>query len=490
MIDRIEVLPGDGTVIRYGNVIAWAAPTASPALISFLAQSARNLSGSSRAGRQIADHIAGVLRDRDPEPQVAFAVVGPDDDGWASLLHGPVQAWDGNRWLAPTPSPGWLHEPVDPRPAVTVNHAGSHVPALDPDGMWDLEGGVVRGGGFVLVPRAGGRNAGGAASTASTAGVSTSAALATAGAAPGAPEALEQPPAPGGPEQGSPADDVTGVMDIPEATSVLEVTSPPTSVIEAVGATVAGAAVGGTAVEGAAVGGATVGGAAVAGAAVGGAPVAGAAVGGTAVAGGMPASGALPVRPPGSLDLTRASELAGPGAAKEPLPVGVGPDRPVAGIPVVAGVLCEGGHINRPGTPACVRCSSPLPQDLAYTVSGTRPGLGCLVIDDGTVWRLDSAYLVGSDPSGDPTVNGGMARPLRLAGDDVGPSHADIRLKDWDVQVIDRASASGTWVYEPGASAWSRLAPYEARTLRPGTHIAFGQRIATFVTPWVDGETS
>lgn len=439
MIERVEVLPGDGTVIRYGNVVAWAAPAASPALISFLAQSARNLSGSARGGRQIADHIAGVLRDRDPEPQVAFAVVGPDGEGWASLLHGPVQAWDGNRWLAPTPSPGWLLEPLDPRPAVTVNYAGSHVPALDPDGMWDLEGGVVRGGGFVVVPGAG-RGRGGDPATGRT----------LAGAeGPGTPEApgVQAAPgvqeAPGGP--GPSGEEATGVMDVPEATAVLEVTSPPTSVVEA-----------------------------IRDAAPADAPAA--------------AGPEQPARPPGSIDLTRARELLGPAATREPLPVGVGPDRPAAGAPVVAGVLCERGHLNRPGGPTCVRCSSPLPHDVSYTVSGTRPGLGCLVVDDGTVWRLDFSYLVGSDPSGDPTVSGGMARPLRLAGEDVGPSHADIRLKDWDVQVIDRASPSGTWVCEPGSDTWSRLRPYEARTLRPGTHVAFGQRIATFVTPWVGGD--
>lgn len=453
MIDRVEVLPGDGTVIRYGNVVAWAAPHASPALISFLAQSARNLSASARGGRQIADHIAGVLRERDPEPQVAFAVVGPDEEGWASLLHGPVQAWDGNRWLAPTPSPGWLHEAIDPRPAVTVNYAGSHVPALDPDGMWDLEGGVVRGGGFVLVPRpGGGRGA-----------VSTGAHMQ--GASP------EGPRAPVGESERdvqSPTGEATGVMDIPEATTVLEVTSPPTSEIQAIGDDPLKMAAG-TGAETALAEGT-------------GAPT------GAPAASAAAEAKAQPIRPPGSIDLTRAGELLGPAAAREPLPVGAGPDRPAAGTPVVPGVLCERGHLNRPGTPACVRCSSPLPQDLSYTVSGTRPGLGCLVVDDGTVWRLDAAYLVGSEPSGDPTVSGGMARPLRLAGDDIGPSHADIRLKDWDVQVIDRASPTGTWVYEPGASAWSRLAPYEARTLRPGTHIAFGQRIATFVTPWVGGE--
>src|SRR5262249_20709949 len=83
LIERVEVTAGTGTVIRYGGIVAWADPSASAALISFLAQSARNLSPSPRGGRQIADHIASVLTTRDPEPHVAFAVVGPSDHGWA-----------------------------------------------------------------------------------------------------------------------------------------------------------------------------------------------------------------------------------------------------------------------------------------------------------------------------------------------------------------------------------------------------------------------
>ena len=436
VIERVEVLPGEGTVIRYGGVVCWAAPTASAALISFLAQSARNLAESGRGGRQIADHIARVLSERDPEPQVAFAVVGPDSGGWASLLHGPVQAWDGNRWLAPTPSPGWLRDGVDPKPALTVNYAGSHVPALEPDGMWDLQGGVVRGGGFVLVPA--GRGAGAAATTPPR----------RADAAGDGPPAAAPPEAP--PHEATPPDsgpDPTGVLDVPDPTSVFPA-SPPTEAIAAVAGEPLGAAPDHEEVP----------------------PVA--------------------PRPPGSIDLTDAGALLGAGEDRTPLPTAAGPERPVPGAPVVAGCVCEHGHLNRPGMTSCARCGSTLARDVPYTVTGTRPGLGCLVVDDGAVWRLDAAYLVGSDPAEDPTVSGGMARPLPLAGDDVSPAHADIRLTDWDVQVIDRASPNGTWVYEPGASSWTRLAAYEARTLRPGTHISFGRRIVTYVTPWVVGDGS
>jgi len=133
----------------------------------------------------------------------------------------------------------------------------------------------------------------------------------------------------------------------------------------------------------------------------------------------------------------------------------------------------------------CVRCGTEIATDSSYSVSGTRPALGCLIFDDGRIYRLDRGYVVGSLPARDPTVRGGLALPLVVSGQDISSAHAEIRLHDWEVLVTDRSSAGGTSVFEPGDSEWQRLAPYDPKILAPGTHIAFGQRIATFVTPWV-----
>jgi hypothetical protein len=107
------------------------------------------------------------------------------------------------------------------------------------------------------------------------------------------------------------------------------------------------------------------------------------------------------------------------------------------------------------------------------------------VTDEGTIYRLDHGYLVGSASGRDPTVGGGLARPLTLLGSDVSGSHAELRLVDWDVLIVDRGSAAGTCVFEPGAKEWARLNPYEPHVLQPGTHVAFGQRVVTFLSPWV-----
>lgn len=152
VIERLEVLPGLGTVVRAGDLAAWAAPSASPALVSFLVQSARNLSGSATAGRRVIDHLIGVLEGGDPEPGAAFAVVGPCSQGWDTLLHGAVHAWDGASWVSPEVGRGWLRAVLEARPSITVSLAGTTAPPPSPDDMWDLEAGVVPGGGFVLVP--------------------------------------------------------------------------------------------------------------------------------------------------------------------------------------------------------------------------------------------------------------------------------------------------------------------------------------------------
>ena len=107
-----------------------------------------------------------------------------------------------------------------------------------------------------------------------------------------------------------------------------------------------------------------------------------------------------------------------------------------------------------------------------------------LVLDDGTVYRVDRPYLMGSDPARDPSVGGGLARPLALVSGDVSATHAELRLHDWDVAIIDRGSAAGTSVFEPGAAGWTRCNPFEPRPVPPGTHIALGQRIVTFIGPW------
>ncbi|MGH9055218.1 MAG: FHA domain-containing protein [Acidimicrobiales bacterium] len=482
-IERVEVVAGQGTVIRYGGIVAWADTSASPSLISFLAQSARNLAPSPRGGRQIADHIAGVLANRDPEPNVAFAVIGPSDHGWASLLHGPVQAWDGARWLSPTPSPGWVQAIVTPQPAVTVTRAGTPAPAVQPDSMIDLEAGLVPGGGFVLFPEAVPSTAGGDAPFA--AGISATEAMTPRWRDEDveAPEATAVFTPTGSRDAGAGSTSLaggTGASPPGEHTTILPALQP-TEVLGAFREEPIGAPRASLPPEPSA--DTELPAEEASAEAEMGVP----AEAETDVP--APAEAEVPAAPPrepvqpgphGSIDLRHVTA-----PAPQPLPMGAGPDQSVPGAAVVAGVLCHRGHLNRPGLKGCVRCGIRLPEGTMTKASGTRPPLGVLVADDGTIYRLDSAYVVGSDPARDPTVSGGLARPLAIAGEAVSPSHAEVRLHDWEVAVVDRGSAAGTSVYEPGATEWERLKPFEPRLLPAGTHVAFGQRVVTFATPWM-----
>ncbi|MGH9120969.1 MAG: hypothetical protein ACRDYC_03350, partial [Acidimicrobiales bacterium] len=151
-LDRVEVVPGPGVVIRFGSVAIWVGPQASPDLLKFLGESARNLAESPTAGEEIANHLAEVLGRADPEPGVPFATLGRGPSGWAALLHGPVQLWDGRLWMAPTPQQPWLRTAAAPSPMATVAPAGTLSHQLVSNPAFQLEAGTVPGGGFTLLP--------------------------------------------------------------------------------------------------------------------------------------------------------------------------------------------------------------------------------------------------------------------------------------------------------------------------------------------------
>jgi pSer/pThr/pTyr-binding forkhead associated (FHA) protein len=118
------------------------------------------------------------------------------------------------------------------------------------------------------------------------------------------------------------------------------------------------------------------------------------------------------------------------------------------------------------------------------TVKGPRPTLGVLVGDDGSAFALDTDYLVGREPEHDDVVQAGEMRPLKLvdAERSVSRVHAEVRLQDWDVVVVDRGSANGTFVAARGETEWQRLAADRGETIQPGTRVAFGKRVMTFDT--------
>jgi hypothetical protein len=475
MIGRLEVLPGPGTAARFGELTVWAGAGASNDLLSFLIQSARNLASLPDGGKRIADHLAGVLRQRDPEPTIPFVTVGPGEYSPVTLLHGPVQMWDGARWVRPDPEIGWLVADVSNLTTVLVTANDTPAPpSANP--ILDLQLGVVPGGGLAVVL--------------TPASMRPADDPADPGAA--ATEA-ENHPADAQPSAGGSTPEARSTPLRPSTPSAPEVAG------AAVAAGLAGAALAGREAE-----------RAVSPEPATAEPEGGAgpsapsedihpepesedlrgagAVGGTAPTAPGPAEeehggdtdpGETPAEPIGIIDLRPA-----PTDSWTPLPpVEAGAPSP-SGAPTVRGLRCPRGHFNHGGLLKCAYCDLPL-DPIRGQGDGPRPVLGVLVGTDRSLWRVDSSYLVGTDPSGDPAVTGGAARPLVVPDDGQAQAvHAELRATDWTLSVIDRNSRSGTFVLPPGHSDWQRLPPDQAVTLKPGTHVAIGSTVFTFTSRW------
>jgi hypothetical protein len=148
------------------------------------------------------------------------------------------------------------------------------------------------------------------------------------------------------------------------------------------------------------------------------------------------------------------------------------------GRPRVLGVYCKNGHFDDPAARYCAICGISMAQQTLIPQLGPRPPLGVLVLDDGRIVSLDSDYLIGRDPSGDPNVVSGAVRELPI--DDPGAAlsrvHALVKLDGWTVQIMDLGSTNGTGILAPGDPGWQRLPPNVAVPIRPGTQVGFGQR--------------
>lgn len=150
----------------------------------------------------------------------------------------------------------------------------------------------------------------------------------------------------------------------------------------------------------------------------------------------------------------------------------------------VRGVFCKNRHFNDPRQLFCAVCGINMVQQTPVLVSGRRPPLGVIVIDDGAVFQLDIDYLLGRDPDGDERVRDGSFRGLPVIDQShqVSRVHARLELRGWDVVLIDNASTNGTFVHVPGAADWMRLPPGGEHILVQGTRVRIGHRTLAFNT--------
>ncbi|WP_067861434.1 FHA domain-containing protein [Nocardia shimofusensis] len=143
----------------------------------------------------------------------------------------------------------------------------------------------------------------------------------------------------------------------------------------------------------------------------------------------------------------------------------------------VLGFKCARAHPSDPRSAFCTVCGMPVDQTQAL-IEVVRPPLGMLVLDDGMTYMLAADAVLGRDPEHSEAAQQGLV-PLKIddASGGMSRAHAEIRLVNWDVTVVDRGSTNGTRTRLPGYRDWVRLNPYQPMTLIPGSEVMLGNRV-------------
>lgn len=129
-----------------------------------------------------------------------------------------------------------------------------------------------------------------------------------------------------------------------------------------------------------------------------------------------------------------------------------------------------------PGDGAVLR-SAQAPHRYAPAVASPQPNRW-VVLEDGTRIDIDRDCVIGRDPSGSDAAQRGL-NPVSLADPDglMSRAHVEVRTVNGDVLIVDRGSTNGVYVREPAQHDWTRIAPWEPVTWRPGSYIQIGGRI-------------
>ncbi len=106
---------------------------------------------------------------------------------------------------------------------------------------------------------------------------------------------------------------------------------------------------------------------------------------------------------------------------------------PAVQVEEVRGVYCKNRHFNDPRQLFCGVCGINMVQQTPVLVNGLRPPLGVIVLDDGSVFQLDSGYLLGRDPSTDDRVRSEEVRGIAVQdqSNQISRVHARIELRGW-----------------------------------------------------------
>jgi hypothetical protein len=105
---------------------------------------------------------------------------------------------------------------------------------------------------------------------------------------------------------------------------------------------------------------------------------------------------------------------------------------------------------------------------------------GYAVFDDSSAYYLDSDYIVGRQPQGDPAVVQGDARALVIDDTLISRVHCVLQVRDGQLLVLDRGSSNGTFLWNEEQAVWAPLRPGEATAMAPHARVGLGKRYFTF----------
>ncbi|GGL44575.1 FHA domain-containing protein [Nocardia jinanensis] len=146
----------------------------------------------------------------------------------------------------------------------------------------------------------------------------------------------------------------------------------------------------------------------------------------------------------------------------------------------VMGFKCARAHPTDPRAAFCSVCGMPVDQTQPL-IEVVRPPLGILVLDDGATYLLEGDSVLGRDPEHSEPARRGLT-PLQVIDNSGGMSraHAELRLVNWDVALVDRGSTNGTRTRAAGYRDWVRIPPHQPVVLVPGSEILIGHRMLRY----------
>lgn len=146
--------------------------------------------------------------------------------------------------------------------------------------------------------------------------------------------------------------------------------------------------------------------------------------------------------------------------------------------PQLRGVRCPVGHLNSLQDSRCRTCGAQVEQGGSIDTD-VRPTLAVVTFDEGTVMELDRPFVLGREVPEPYAISGEVARSISLEDPSnlISRVHLEIHLSGWDIELIDKGSANGTFT-RPIATATTktRLHTGHATAITLGTTVEIGGR--------------